>query len=255
MRLNTIKPAKGSKPVAKRLGRGHSAGQGKTAGRGVKGQRARAGGYHKVGFEGGQTPIQRRLPKFGFISRRAAGTAEVRLHAVANCQATVVRLGDVAEILSDDPAIAGDLAAVALFPAPGSGKTKQLDRHQVRQLLAISGVDLSAVFLTGSEFVVVQAGGVRPFARPVRRTSWHTSPIRLASYETSESPATRPSKPIAEPDDLPPLVKRGESVTIHSRAAMWPDFRPCSAISRMRSCRWISGPRPRCCRRAASTRW
>ena len=69
MRLNTLKPAKGSKPVGKRLGRGISAGQGKTSGRGVKGQHARSGGYHKVGFEGGQMPLQRRLPKFGFKNR------------------------------------------------------------------------------------------------------------------------------------------------------------------------------------------
>jgi len=80
MRLNTIKPARGAKAAAKRHGRGHSAGQGKTSGRGVKGQHARAGGYHKVGFEGGQTPIQRRLPKIGFISRIGMRTAEVRLH-------------------------------------------------------------------------------------------------------------------------------------------------------------------------------
>lgn len=83
MRLNTIKPARGSRPKAKRLGRGHSAGQGKTAGRGVKGQRARAGGYHKVGFEGGQVPLQRRLPKIGFNSPRAGQTAEVRAHELA----------------------------------------------------------------------------------------------------------------------------------------------------------------------------
>jgi len=83
MRLNTIKPARGSKPTAKRLGRGHSAGQGKTAGRGVKGQHARSGGFHKVGFEGGQVPLQRRLPKIGFVSPVAARTAEVRLHELA----------------------------------------------------------------------------------------------------------------------------------------------------------------------------
>jgi large subunit ribosomal protein L15 len=84
MRLNTIRPARGSKPKAKRVGRGSSAGQGKTAGRGVKGQRARAGGYHKVGFEGGQMPLQRRLPKVGFRSRQARLTAEVRVHELAS---------------------------------------------------------------------------------------------------------------------------------------------------------------------------
>ena len=78
MRLNTLKP--GSRKAPKRLGRGSSAGQGKTCGRGHKGQRARAGGYHKVGFEGGQMPMQRRLPKIGFVSAKAAATAEVRLH-------------------------------------------------------------------------------------------------------------------------------------------------------------------------------
>ena len=68
MRLNTLVPGKGAKKNRKRMGRGHSAGQGKTCGRGVKGQHARAGGFHKVGFEGGQMPLQRRLPKIGFRS-------------------------------------------------------------------------------------------------------------------------------------------------------------------------------------------
>ena len=83
MHLNSLTPAKGSKKNAKRLGRGHSAGQGKTCGRGQKGQHARSGGYHKVGFEGGQMPLQRRLPKVGFTSRMAAYSAEVRLHELA----------------------------------------------------------------------------------------------------------------------------------------------------------------------------
>lgn len=92
MRLNDIKPAKGSKPAGKRLGRGHSAGQGKTSGRGQKGQHARSGGYTKVGFEGGQMPLQRRLPKVGFNSRMAAESAEVRLHELAIPQAEVIDL-------------------------------------------------------------------------------------------------------------------------------------------------------------------
>lgn len=83
MRLNTINPGSKAKSDGKRLGRGHSAGQGKTSGRGVKGQHARSGGYHKVGFEGGQQPLQRRLPKVGFSSRKSARTAEVRLHQLA----------------------------------------------------------------------------------------------------------------------------------------------------------------------------
>jgi large subunit ribosomal protein L15 len=79
MRLNTIKPGAGSKRTRLRVGRGASAGQGKTCGRGVKGQRARKGGYHKVGFEGGQMPLQRRLPKIGFRSAMQASRAELTL--------------------------------------------------------------------------------------------------------------------------------------------------------------------------------
>ena len=84
MRLNDLKPAAGSKKAGKRLGRGHAAGQGKTAGRGMKGQHARSGGYHKTGFEGGQMPLQRRLPKVGFASPKRGLTAEVRLHELAS---------------------------------------------------------------------------------------------------------------------------------------------------------------------------
>ena len=76
MKLNTLKPARGNK----RRGRGGASGLGKTGGRGVKGQRARAGGYHKVGFEGGQMPLQRRLPKVGFVSQSKGLTDELRVH-------------------------------------------------------------------------------------------------------------------------------------------------------------------------------
>ncbi len=79
MRLNSIKPAAGAKRARKRIARGIGSGTGKTAGRGHKGQKARAGGFHKVGFEGGQMPLQRRLPKRGFVSPVAGLTAEVRL--------------------------------------------------------------------------------------------------------------------------------------------------------------------------------
>ena len=81
MKLNTLKP--GSRKAPKRLGRGHAAGQGKTCGRGQKGQHSRSGGFHKTGFEGGQMPLQRRLPKVGFASRTSADNAEVRLHELA----------------------------------------------------------------------------------------------------------------------------------------------------------------------------
>jgi large subunit ribosomal protein L15 len=80
MRLNDLHPAKGSKFEHKRRGRGAGSGLGKTGGRGVKGQRARAGGYHKIGFEGGQMPLQRRLPKVGFVSPTRDDKAELRVH-------------------------------------------------------------------------------------------------------------------------------------------------------------------------------
>ena len=83
MKLNTIKPGAGSKRTRLRVGRGASAGQGKTCGRGVKGQRARKGGYHKVGFEGGQMPLQRRLPKIGFRSAMKASRSELTLSDLA----------------------------------------------------------------------------------------------------------------------------------------------------------------------------
>jgi len=79
MRLNTIKPAEGAKHASKRVGRGIGSGLGKTAGRGHKGQKSRAGGFHKVGFEGGQMPLSRRLPKRGFVSPMKGRKAEVRL--------------------------------------------------------------------------------------------------------------------------------------------------------------------------------
>lgn len=92
MRLNTMGPGKGAKRPRLRVGRGASAGQGKTSGRGVKGQRARKGGYHKVGFEGGQMPLQRRMPKVGFKSAIKSTRAEVRLDELNKVDAAVIDL-------------------------------------------------------------------------------------------------------------------------------------------------------------------
>lgn len=92
MYLNTLKPADGSRPSRKRVGRGMGSGFGKTGGRGHKGQKSRSGGFHKVGFEGGQMPIQRRLPKVGFASRRGMRTAQVRLSELAKVDAEIVDL-------------------------------------------------------------------------------------------------------------------------------------------------------------------
>jgi len=92
MRLNTISPAEGSKKQAKRVGRGIGSGWGKTSARGHKGQKARSGGYHKVGFEGGQMPLQRRLPKRGFRSALQLKTAEIRLHELMKLEDDVIDL-------------------------------------------------------------------------------------------------------------------------------------------------------------------
>ena len=94
MRLNDLHPAEGSRPEGKRVGRGIGSGLGKTGGRGHKGQKSRSGGTVKPGFEGGQMPLQRRGPKFGFTSKLAMGTAEVRLAELAKVE------GDVSDLAS-----------------------------------------------------------------------------------------------------------------------------------------------------------
>jgi len=97
MSLNNLKPAEGSRKVANRVGRGIGSGNGKTCGRGHKGQKSRSGGWHKVGFEGGQMPIQRRLPKFGFTSRMARHYAEVRLHELDSIESGKI---DIASLVA-----------------------------------------------------------------------------------------------------------------------------------------------------------
>jgi large subunit ribosomal protein L15 len=92
MRLNSLKSAPGARKSAKRVGRGIGSGLGKTGGRGHKGQKSRSGGFHKVGFEGGQMPLQRRLPKIGFSSRVGRTSDEIRLHELAKCEGDVVDL-------------------------------------------------------------------------------------------------------------------------------------------------------------------
>lgn len=92
MRLNTLSPAEGSRKEGKRVGRGIGSGLGKTCGRGHKGQKSRSGGSVKPGFEGGQQPLQRRLPKYGFTSRKARFTAEIRLHELSKVEVDVIDL-------------------------------------------------------------------------------------------------------------------------------------------------------------------
>ncbi|MDZ7642909.1 MAG: 50S ribosomal protein L15 [Woeseiaceae bacterium] len=140
MRLNDIAPGKGARAAGKRLGRGHSAGQGKTCGRGQKGQHARSGGYTKVGFEGGQMPLQRRLPKVGFRSQMATGTAELRLH----------ELGLVGEEVVDIDA----LKKAQLVPARAT-KVKVILSGKLDKAVKVKGLAVTR----GARAAIEAAGG------------------------------------------------------------------------------------------------
>ncbi len=111
MQLNTIKPAEGAKKAARRVGRGIGSGFGKTAGRGHKGQKSRTGGFHKVGFEGGQMPLQRRLPKRGFRSMTKADTAHVRTSELNNLPVDVIDL----LVLKQANVVSGKVLAAKVF--------------------------------------------------------------------------------------------------------------------------------------------
>jgi len=119
MYLNTLSPAEGSKQSKRRVGRGIGSGLGKTAGRGHKGQTSRAGGYRKVGFEGGQMPLHRRIPKSGFSSSLKASRAEVRLHELNAVDADVVTLDELKKqgIVSQQTQIAKVIASGAINKA------------------------------------------------------------------------------------------------------------------------------------------
>ena len=111
MRLNTIHPKKGSRFTKKRKGKGHASGQGKTSGRGHKGQKSRSGGFHKVGFEGGQMPLQRRLPKRGFVSRTNKAY-EVRLNDLNKVEEEVIDL-DALKNANIDPRSVESIKVIA----------------------------------------------------------------------------------------------------------------------------------------------
>ena len=140
MRLNTLRPAPGSRRARLRVGRGASAGQGKTCGRGTKGQRARKGGYHKVGFEGGQMPLQRRMPKVGFRSDIKRSRAEVRLHELAKVDAAVVDL----------PA----LLKAGVVP-PGTERAKVVLSGEIKKAVTLKGVAATK----GARAAIEAAGG------------------------------------------------------------------------------------------------
>jgi len=140
MRLNSLKPANGARKSAKRVGRGIGSGLGKTCGRGHKGQKARSGGFHKVGFEGGQMPLQRRLPKIGFSSRVGRTTDEVRLNELAKVE------GDVVDLVALKAAnvIRQDIKRVKII---ASGK--------IEKALTVRGIAVTA----GAKSAIEAAGG------------------------------------------------------------------------------------------------
>jgi large subunit ribosomal protein L15 len=140
MRLNTLKPAPGSRRARLRVGRGASAGQGKTCGRGTKGQRARKGGYHKVGFEGGQMPLQRRMPKVGFRSDIKRSRAEVRLSELAGVEGPVV---DLEALLK------------AGVVAPGTERAKVVLSGEITKAVTLKGVAVTK----GARAAIEAAGG------------------------------------------------------------------------------------------------
>lgn len=139
MNLNDIKADKGSRPDKLRLGRGIGSTLGKTSGKGHKGQKARAGGYHKVGFEGGQMPLQRRLPKVGFNSRIKQYTYDVRLDALSKIE------GDVTMAA---------LKALKMVPSDAK-RVKVIKSGDIAKPLTIKGVDVTA----GAKAAIEQAGG------------------------------------------------------------------------------------------------
>lgn len=140
MRLNTIQPAAGSRKDARRVGRGIGSGFGKTCGRGHKGQKSRSGGFHKVGFEGGQMPLQRRLPKVGFTSRKGMRSAQVRLSELASIEAEVIDL----EALK----AAGVIAANSL-------QAKVFASGEINKAVTLKGISVSA----GAKTAIESAGG------------------------------------------------------------------------------------------------
>ena len=140
MHLNTLQPAPGSKKNAKRVGRGIGSGTGKTCGRGHKGQKSRSGGFSKVGFEGGQMPLQRRLPKVGFASRSAKLSAEVRLSELSNVDADVI---DLAALIKADVVPARTL------------KAKVIASGEISKAINLKGIKVTP----GARTAIEAAGG------------------------------------------------------------------------------------------------
>ncbi|MFK7957768.1 MAG: 50S ribosomal protein L15 [Lysobacterales bacterium] len=140
MRLNSLKPATGAKSSRKRVGRGIGSGNGKTAGRGHKGQHSRSGGYHKVGFEGGQLPLQRRLPKVGFASRKAFESQEIRLYQINAMKVDVIDMASLKE---------------AGLIGQRIKKVKIINTGQLERAITVKGLNVTK----GAAAAISEAGG------------------------------------------------------------------------------------------------
>jgi len=165
MELNDIKPAPGAKKNRRRVGRGIGSGLGKTAGRGHKGQKSRAGGFHKVGFEGGQMPLQRRLPKRGFL-------------AVTIEKAVEVRSGDLAKVGAESIDLAG-LKKAGLVPGGAKRAKIILAGAKLEKKFSISGVGASK----GAKEAIVKAGGSvaeTPAVEPLKKLAKKAKPAAAA---------------------------------------------------------------------------
>jgi large subunit ribosomal protein L15 len=170
MRMNTIKPAAGSKRARRRVGRGAGSGLGKTAGRGSKGQKSRSGGFHKVGFEGGQMPLQRRLPKRGFVSPVRDQTAEIRLSDLSKLPIIEI------DILA--------LKAAGLVPA-AARTVKVIRTGKLDKSVKLSGLSASK----GARAAIEAAGGslanepVKPEKVKVEKAWQKTAPVETPKAE------------------------------------------------------------------------
>jgi large subunit ribosomal protein L15 len=196
MRMNTIKPAAGSKKARRRVGRGSGSGLGKTAGRGNKGQRSRAGGFHKVGFEGGQMPLQRRLPKRGFVSHLREQTAEVRLSDLAK-----LPIADI-DILA--------LKAAGLVPA--AAKTAKVIRTgKLEKAVKLSGLAATK----GARAAIEAAGGnlanepVRP-EKPKVEKAWQKA-MQSGAPKTEKSAKTEKAPKGEKSEKAPKAEKAGKA--------------------------------------------
>jgi large subunit ribosomal protein L15 len=181
MFLNTIKPTAGAKHAKKRVGRGIGSGLGKTAGRGHKGQRARAGGFHKVGFEGGQMPLQRRLPKRGFISHLRNDTAEVRLGDLNRLKADVIDISV--------------LKAAGIVPIHAL-TAKVIVTGELKRKITLSGLLASK----GAKAAVEAAGGTieMPATVEAPKGKGKKAAARVAAIAKAEQRAATNSASIAE---------------------------------------------------------